>query len=388
LSPAPATGGRGALLCLVVVALLAGVGLASESSESAAPHRSVGFASRLPWRPTPPASIRSAAKGRCERFAGPRGSDRGPGTRRRPYRTVKRLTRSLRRGQTGCLLRGRYRHRGVARIRRPAVTLRSVKGARARVDGTIWIDPSARGSRVMRLFLTTSDPAYPIPLKAQADRSVVSENVITGRRASTICLVIGSAHRARGVLVERNRITRCGFEGKYDHLVYLVHSRGAVLRWNVLTDNPGGWAVHLYPDADRTLVEHNVIDRNQGGVIFAGDGEDASDRNLVRNNAITFSTPRWNVEGSWSGGSPGDGNVAERNCLFTDGPSAPAGIGQLDGFSAADNTVVAGSPYVPRHDAAHRFAVGSPCATLVGDVVGPPVVIRTSRERSRRPRRR
>jgi hypothetical protein len=243
------------------------------------------------------------------------------------------------------------------------------------VDGTIWIDPSAKGARVSGLFLTTSDPEFSIPLKAQADRSVVSGNVITGRRASTICLVIGSAHAARGVLVEHNRILRCGRYGKYDHLIYLVHSRGAVVRWNVLSDNPGGWAVHLYPDADGTLIEHNVIDRNEGGVIFAGEGGDTSDGNLVRNNAITFSWPRWNLEGSWSGEAAGADNSALDNCLYTAGPGGPAGIADLDGFSASNNVVLDRSPYGPRQGAGHRFSADSPCAGLVGDVAGTPLAL-------------
>lgn len=344
---------------LVTAALILVIGLTvtSESTRSAVPYRGL-----------------AAAPHHCTRFASPRGSDRTRGTHRRPFRTVKRLTRSLRRGQTGCLFRGRYRHRGVAEIRRPGVTLRSVHGARARVDGTIWIDPSAVGARVAGLFLTTSDPLFSIPLKVQADRAVVTGNVITGR-ANTICLVVGSEHAARDVLVERNRITRCGRTDKYDHLIYLVHSRGAVVRWNVLSDNPGGWAVHLYPDADGTLVEHNVIDRNEGGVIFAGDGGDTSDDNVVRNNAITFSGPRWNLEGSWSDGPVGSGNVAEDNCLYSAGPSAPSGIAVLDGFAETRNVVLGRSPYGARQGAGHRFAADSPCARLVGNVAGPPVPV-------------
>ena len=120
-------------------------------------------------------------------------------------------------------------------------------------------------------------------------------------------------------VVERNRIHDCGSRGKLAHLIYVTNSRGAVIRANLLVDNQGGWAVHLYPNADGTLVERNVIDSNQGGVIFAGDGNVASDRNVVRENVITNSAPRWNIEGSWSGGPEGQGNVAQRNCLYSSG---------------------------------------------------------------------
>ena len=93
-------------------------------------------------------------------------------------------------------------------------------------------------------------------------------------------------------LVELNRIHGCGRTGKLAHLIYVTHSQGAVIRNNLLVGNGGGWAVHLYPDADGTLVEGNVIDSNEGGVIFAGDGGgDTSDRNVVRENVITNSAP-------------------------------------------------------------------------------------------------
>jgi hypothetical protein len=320
--------------------------------------------------PEPSAPPNPAKRARpCSLYASPRGSDGpGRGSRHRPFRTLGRLVRSLRRGWTGCLQSGRYVHLRPVRMQRPGVMLRSAPGARAAVDGAVWVEPSAKGVRLSRLYLTARDELYSIPLKILADNVRIDHNTIT-TVPNSICVLIGSDHPAERTLIEGNRIRNCGKTGKYDHLLYLQGSRDAVIRWNVLSANPGGWAVHLYPDADRTLVEHNVIDGNQGGVVFAGDGAGTtSDLNLVRNNAITFSGPRWNVEGSWSDGPQGVGNAAEHNCVFSIGPNAPGGVAPPNGFTTADNPVVPGSPYLNREGGDYRFLRDNPCIPLVGNV--------------------
>ena len=177
------------------------------------------------------------------------------------------------------------------------------------VDGPIWVEGPARRASVSKLRLTSSDLTYPIPLKVLADDVRVTRNTITGSSLSTICVLVGSHRVTHRTVIERNSISRCGTHSKFDHLIYLSNTRGARIRHNLLTANGGGWAVHMYPDADRTLVERNTIDGNLGGVVFAGDGSGkTSDRNVVRRNAITFSGPRWSIESSWSGGPHGRGN--------------------------------------------------------------------------------
>jgi hypothetical protein len=256
------------------------------------------------------------------------------------------------------------------------------------VDGAIWIDSSARGARLANLFLTTSDPAFDIPLKVQAARADIRGNVITGRQ-NTICVVVGSDGPATGAVIEGNRISHCGLTDKFDHLIYLVHSRGVVVRDNVLSHNPGGWAVHLYPDADGTLIEHNLIYANQGGVIFAGDGGQTSDGNVVQDNAIFDSSPRFNIEGSWSGGPTGSGNVAQGNCLFTTGgPGAPAGVGDLDGFDAHDNVIPVLPPFSIGPRGGYRLTTSGPCAGLAAGPVASPGVGRSSSTTPNTPRQR
>jgi len=310
------------------------------------------------------AAPQARAAGPCDRYAAPNGSSRASGTRAAPYGSLRRLVRGLRRGQTGCLLAGRYRHRGVVSMRRPGTTLRPLGNVHATIDGAVWALRGAKGARITGLTLTSHDPVYPIPLKIQADDfSLVGNDITAARNIS--CVLIGSTRTVSHTLVELNRIHRCGRSGKLSHLLYVTHSRGAVIRNNLLIGNRGGWAVHLYPDADGTLIEGNVIDSNQGGVIFAGEFGATSDGNVVRGNVITNSAPRWNVEGSWSGGPEGQGNVAEGNCLYSAGPGSPSGIGFLSGFAQSANVVAQGPVYVDRRAGDYRLRPGSNCRAVV-----------------------
>lgn len=310
---------------------------------------------------------RARAAGPCDLYASPAGARRARGTRADPYRSLGRLLRGLRRGQVGCLMAGRYRHRGTVEMRRPETTLRPLGRAHVTIDGALWVLSRATGARITGLRLTSRDPVYPIPLKIQADDVSVIGNDITAARDIS-CVLVGSDRKVSNTLIARNRIHECGRTGKHNHLIYVVRSVDAVIRDNLLTGNTGGWAVHLYPDADGTLIEDNVMDSNEGGVIFAGDGSGlTSEHNVVRDNAITNSAPRWNIEGSWSGGPEGQGNVARRNCVYSSGPGAPSGIGFLTGFEQSDNIVAVGPVYADAGAGDYRLRRGSNCrAVLTG----------------------
>jgi nitrous oxidase accessory protein NosD len=320
--------------------------------------------------PTPPSAStadETSALG-CDRFAAPRGFDHGHarGTLARPYRSVKRLARSLRRGQTGCVQPGRYSHREVAHLRSPGATLRGIGRRRPLVLDPIWIEPSAVGASIRNLRLTSLDRVYTVPLKVQADRARIAGNRIFGG-SNESCVLVGSQNRVSGVTIERNVIHNCGRSGKFDHLLYIEDALRTRIRWNLLLANHGGWAVHLYPNADDSLIEHNVIDGNFGGVVIAGYGDATSNGNLIRANAITYSGPRRNVEASWEGYFGSD-NLVTANCLFSQSADAPSGIGERWGFTVGSNAVIGGSPYVDRADGDYRFHSRSPCGGLVGYV--------------------
>jgi nitrous oxidase accessory protein NosD len=317
----------------------------------------------------------SSADETCTKVAAPNGSDSAEGSVTHPYRTVQHLVYELDPGQTGCLRAGTYGGDDVY-LNKPETTLESYPGEQATVTAFIEITSEAPRSAIAGLMINGENSDNAVTVKLQSDEAVLRNNIIT-KGGQGICVLAGTYYPASNVLIEGNRIYNCGAStypdgspDKFDHLIYLSGTQGAIVRWNILTDNGGGWGVHMYPHADGTVVEHNIIDGNQGGVIFAGAPDDGSpsDNNTVRRNAITGSGPRWNIESSWSGGPAGVGNVATENCVYSNGPSAPSGISSGSGFSATNNTVLGGSPYLDAAAGDYHFKSGSPCAELVGDV--------------------
>lgn len=352
------------LAIAVPLAAVAAVAMTAGGNTGAAPLPPPS-ANSTPVPPSVGAAGETTRRG-CDRFAAPRGSDSARGTLADPYRSVRRLARKLRSGQTGCLLPGRYYHREVARLERPGTALRGVGPGRPLVLNPIWIEPRGVGAGIYNIRLTSRDRIYTVPLKVQADRARIVGNTIFGS-SNESCVLVGSQNRVHGATIERNVIRRCGRSGKFDHLVYLQNASRTTVRWNVLSGNGGGWAVHLYPNADESIVEHNVIDGNFGGVVIAGYGDVTSDDNLIRANAITFSGPRRNVESSWEG-TYGHGNLVTGNCLFSVAADAPSGIGTNWGFTVGPNTQLPGSPYVDRVAGDYRFKPGSRCTGPVGEV--------------------
>jgi hypothetical protein len=325
----------------------------------------------------------------CDKYASPTGNDLSPGGELAPYRTVKKLVDSLAPGQTGCLRTGTYAgpDNGAA-VPTPLYldaansTLRSYPGERATVDARLEVTGTGAGVTELTLDTATLNTTV-LPLKLVGSNSALTHSALTGHGRIGTCLQLGSGGvKPTGVLVEHNEIYGCGADdggaNKFDHNIYVAWAQDAIIRWNVLRDNPGGWGVHLYPDADGTLVEHNVIDSDHGGVVFAGDGSGAkSDDNEVRYNSLTYpdpggGSPRYNLEGSWSGGPLGSGNSAHHNCVHSAGAGSPSGIqNPPSGFTARDNVVLTAGPDVDRAADDYHAWANNPCALPVGAVVGP-----------------
>jgi parallel beta-helix repeat protein len=197
-----------------------------------------------------------------------------------------------------------------------------------------------------------------------------ARNVVTNHHQG-ICFILGDTNFgvARGIEIEGNRIHDCGElpPTNRHHGIYLAHTRGAVIRNNLIYGNADR-GIQLYPDADGTTITGNVIDGNGQGIIFGGDADNHSDNNIVAENLITYSQVRYNVEEHWQGPS-GLGNVVARNCVWA--PSEawqgwPPGSGiqeSPEGFLAYDNRV-AEPQYVSRRDADYRLQPTSACRGL------------------------
>jgi hypothetical protein len=310
------------------------------------------------WGASPASAVLVASP--CSLHAATTGSDAAPGTSVAPLRTVQALVDRLRPGQAGCLAPGTYAGSVVVRRGGTAaapVTLRAAYVKTATIRGQLRIDAGADHVTVSDLVLDgTSASGRPSPL-VNGDDARFERNDVSSQTES--CFVLGDKTWgiADRTLIARNHIHHCGVHGtNQDHGVYVRQARDTRITGNVIRENPDR-GVQLFPNADRTVVAGNVIDRNGSGVIFSGDATDTSDDNRVEGNLVTASRLRWDVESYWYP-EPGTGNVARGNCVF--GGAHGAIQVPLVGFAATAN--VLRDPRLLRRSAtAYALGAGSPC---------------------------
>jgi len=277
----------------------------------------------------------------------------------KPGGQLQRFADSLRAGEAGCLRRGVYA--GGVDLRKRNISLRNYPGARPTISGgQVRISAMATGASIEGLRLV-SDQFSPL---IYASHAVIAGNEITNGHTS-ICVLIDrypGTPAPRGVVVERNRIHDCGElpAANHDHGVYVDTARDALIRDNLIYDNADR-GVQLYPNAQGTRVVANVIDGNGQGIIF-GNGSDGS---LVKDNIISNSTVRHNVESS---ASTATHNVVRGNCLWSTVGGYyggdPPGSGVLPdpvGFRLGRN-IVADPRF--RNRAHFRPDPASPCAGM------------------------
>ena len=305
----------------------------------------------------------------CDLVAAPGGSDSAAGTADTPLASVRAVVDGLEQGQTGCFAEGTYEV-GNYKIEKAGITLTSLDDADATVRGRIWVE--ADNVTLEELILNNKTQTE-LPSTITGDNVILRGNEITNDN-STICFTIGSASgwgRAYDTLIEDNSIHHCGRlpASNYDHGLYVEASTDAVIRNNWIYQNADR-GIQLYPDARGTLVEGNVIDRNGQGIIFGGDSGSASSDTIVRNNLITNSRLRDNVESYYDQGDPvGRNNVVTDNCIsggaYDDGDGGI--LKEAKGFDAQDNLLVIPDYSDPE---AGDFSVpsGSPCADVLSGV--------------------
>ena len=208
------------------------------------------------------------------------------------------------------------------------------------------------------------------------DNVAFRDNDVTNHH-TTICFILGSNTygRARGALIERNRIHNCGQlpPTNHHHGIYVEASDGARITDNWIYDNADR-GVQLYPDAQGTHVARNVIDGNGQGVIFSRE----SANNVVEHNVISNPVVRYNIEDyELSGG----GNVARRNCVWSTRHSGNAGIQPGLELSVVENLVTdpgyvsraaQGLPSAPGQPVHHVRAAAHPAAGAEAQAPGAP----------------
>ncbi len=301
----------------------------------------------------------------CQRFAAPHGSDSNRGTRRSPFATASRLAQALRPGQTGCLLSGRYLgdlHLRQAGARGARLTLRAAPGASATICGFTIFLPGAAYWRLTRLQIDGSCSSQNT-IQIAADHARLDHDELTNRQLAQSCVIIGnpSGSHPQGVLIDHDRIHDCGRRSSpFEHGVYASSSRGARISDNYVYES-GGFGIHLYSDAQSTLVERNVVVRSltESGLVFGGSPTAASSHNLVRHNIFT-GNGRWGATSSWEG-PVGVGNVLSGNC-FSNNPAGAFPSTRV-GFSPQRN-LGADPRFVDPASGNYRLLPGSRCRQM------------------------
>jgi parallel beta-helix repeat protein len=288
----------------------------------------------------------------CAHVAAPNGRNHSRGSFAHPFRSVQRLLRSLRPGQTGCLRGGTYKENvTIRRAGRPGrpVVLRAYPGQRATVQGRLWLTRKADWVTISHLKLngrnTSSDCSpvvCPSPSVNGSHDTFSYDNVTNNHTA--ICFVLGnpSYGEATRTVISHDRIHDCGTlpPSNHDHGIYLEAARDTVIDHNLIYDNADR-GIQLYPQATRTLIAANIIYSNGEGIDFGALGARSSSDNLVAGNAILDSTRGYNV---YSYYAPSD-RIGRRNLVIDNciGGGAKArrhnrmGIGRAIGFKLRQN---------------------------------------------------
>jgi hypothetical protein len=312
--------------------------------------------------PPPPAGVT------CDRVAAPGGSDSNAGTLTSPYATPQKLADTLASGQTGCLRAGAYSGGNyVLTVARSGFRLRSYPGERARLVGIVYIKNGATNITLSHLDIEGTGAHNTV--KVHATDAVIEDNTITNRGLGLSCMILGdnagwgAAHRT---IVRRNTFHDCGAtaNGNKDHGIYAANIADGQILNNVFW-NTASYAIHLYPNTQRTRVAHNVIDGAgpsvRGGIIVAGDARYAASNNTIEYNVVAYAAS-YNIETYWET-SVGSGNVARKNCVWGARLGNILGIG----LSLVEN-LVADPMFVDRSAHDYRLSVLSLCRLVVGDV--------------------
>lgn len=354
---------------------------------------------------TPVASAASP----CDHWASPAGDDADPGTKSRPVRHPRRLLLLLRPGQTGCLRGGTYGEALGEMILVDAIAkgkarriIRSAPGEQARIVGQMEIQSSVTDVTFRRLRFDGL-PGVPKAAAIIVNGSAVWFDRVRVSNPQGFCFDVGDVdayqgpgptRRVQGFRLTRSRIHDCGsaLDAAEDwgsgesgvHAIYLVNTADAIIRDSLIYDavNRG---IQLWPNADDTLIEHNVLDGNGSNVNIGACWEPwctdglASTGTLVRRNIISFA-PLRSLDPPFPDFPPGDlaqvygnfapgsrstdfGNRVRDNCVHQPDPALNFGGNGYAGRNSAQRST-ADPRYRDREAGDFSLRRSSPCLGL------------------------
>ena len=240
-----------------------------------------------------------------------------------PFRTVQRLVNSLRPGQTGCLRAGTYTApvriaRGGRRGAR--ITLAAYPGETATIVGRFEIVKGANYVTVTGLRLDGVNPTrLPSPMVDSEPRDVQlrrrdqrpHRDLLRDRQRH---LGLGDRHADHPRPRARLRPDLPG--DNHQHGFYIGAATDTTIEWSLIYGNAAR-GIQLYPDAQHTTIDHNIIDDNGEGIMISGEGGMASSYTDVFDNILSDANVRHDVESFWPAGNPvGVGNLVHDNCVW------------------------------------------------------------------------
>ncbi len=308
----------------------------------------------------------------CDVFASPNGSDSGPGTYQSPFRSVQELVNSLHAGQTGCLLSGTYY--GDVRIANNGqpgapLTLTAAPGQNATVYGRMEIVKGANYVTVTGLNLDGANAQHLQSPIVDSSHDTFSYDDVTDDHTG-ICFGLGDPiwGWATGTLITHSRIHDCGqmtAGDNYQHGLYIGAATDTRIEWDLIYDNAAR-GIQLYPDAEYTTIDHDIIDGNGEGILVSGDAGKATSHTNIFDNVVSGATVRHDVESWWPVGNPvGVDNAVHNNCLWG-GRQGP--LDTSDGGLSASENLRVNPQYVNADSHNYEMSPNSPCLALVGDV--------------------
>jgi hypothetical protein len=305
-----------------------GVAVAACSGNASGPARGAALREGSIGAKIPPRL--PAARGHAF-YVATNGSDSGPGTLRRPWRTVQRALNALRPGQRVYVRGGTYVEN--LRMMRSGTRSRPIAILGYRGEHPVLrADNSGRfrnpfqfdNAAYVRLHGFTIegsngiDNSTNVYAEGRSHDDEVSGNNIRGSQNHGVFTDPSTS----GIQVIGNRIHDNGTidSSNKDHAIY-VEGRHQLIANNVIYNQRHGHAVQIYPDSDDVLVVDNTIvgtSFRQGyraaAIIVGGDGSTTADHTVIVNNIVAFNDI--GIYGYFEGGPQGTGNVAYGNVAY------------------------------------------------------------------------